>query len=536
MAELDLRQYLGLFKKWSWLVVLGVVLAGGAAYLVSINTPPVYEAAAMLLVTHGEDPTLSSANTNPVILSRLASNYAILLNQPVILDATAARLGLDRIKGEDITVDWEENRQVIRLLARNHDPHLAAEIANTIPVVFTERNATLQSTRFVESKESLSKELKRLETDIEATQTLIEAIGTPTTTAEETELARLETTLARYRYNYGQLLTNYEQIRISEANVVENIVIFQAATAPSNSIFPRTRNNVLLAAAIGAIMAVGVAFLAEYLDDTLKTPEDVTHVLGLNTLGNIARLRSSRRGNGGGSLVATMEPRSSISEAIRTLRTNIQFSSVDRPVCRLMVTSTGPSEGKSLTAANLAIVFAQAGQSVVLVDTDLRRPTLHKLFDLSNATGVTNGLLGDANPGIGEWLLSTSVENLRLLASGPLPPNPSELLGSQRMGKLIEHLSEQADLVIFDTPPVLAVTDAAVLSRQMDGVLLVVEAGGTRDREARRAMKELTQVDAPVLGAVLNKVRTGRREGYYYYHYEGESGDKHPSEASAQPG
>ncbi|MBU0491066.1 MAG: polysaccharide biosynthesis tyrosine autokinase [Chloroflexi bacterium] len=494
MAELELRQYLGLFKKWWWLVVLGAVLAGGSAYVVSINTPPIYEAASMLLVTYGEDPTLSSSNTNPIILSRLASNYATLLDQPVILETTASRLGLARVKGEDVTVDWEENQQIIRLLVRDHVPQNAADIANTIPVVFGERNASLQSSRFAESKEALSKELKRLETDIEATQTLIDAIGTATTVADEVELARLETTLARYRYNYGQLLADYEKIRMSEANAIENIVIFQAASAPQNPIYPRTTNNVLLAAAVGMALAVGIAFLVEYLDDTIKTAEDVAHVLGLNTLGTIARLRSGRRGNGAERLVTSMEPRSPISEAFRTLRTNIQFSSVDKPMRRLLVTSSGPGEGKSLTAANLAIVFAQAGQSVVLVDADLRRPVQHKLFDLSNDTGVTNGLLGDANPGVEQWLLPTSVENLRLLASGPLPPNPSELLGSQRMAKFIEHLAQQVDLVVFDTPPVLAVTDAAVLSRQMDGVLVVVEAGGTRDSEARRAINELAQV------------------------------------------
>jgi non-specific protein-tyrosine kinase len=282
-------------------------------------------------------------------------------------------------------------------------------------------------------------------------------------------------------------------------------------------------------------LAVGIAFLVEYLDDTIKTLEDVSAVLGLNTLGTIARLRASRRGNGAEPLVTTMEPRSPISEAFRTLRTNIQFSSVDEPVRRLLVTSTGPTEGKSLTAANLAIVFAQAGQSVVLVDTDLRRPVLHKLFDLSNEVGVTNSLLDDANPGADEWLLTTPVENLYLLASGPLPPNPSELLGSQRMHKLVERLAQQADIIIFDTPPVLAVTDAAVLSRQADGVLVVIEAGSTREREARRALEELAQVDAPILGAVLNKVRTGRREGYYYYRYDGESDEKRSKEP-ARPG
>jgi len=184
------------------------------------------------------------------------------------------------------------------------------------------------------------------------------------------------------------------------------------------------------------------------------------------------------------------------------------------------VTSSSPTDGKSVTAANLAIAMAQAGQAVVLVDSDLRRPTLHKLLQLSNEAGVTNGLLADSDSGVDGYLLPTGVENLQLLASGPLPPNPSELLGSQRMSQLMEHLEQQADVLVFDSPPILAVTDAAVLSRQVDGVLVVVEAGKTREGEARRAMEELAKVDAPVLGVVLNKVPMRRRGGYGYYYYQ----------------
>jgi succinoglycan biosynthesis transport protein ExoP len=528
MEELELRQYLTLLRKWLWLIALGTLLAGGTAYVVSINMPPVYETAAMLLVTHGEDPTLSGASTNPYILSRLASNYADLLNQPVILAATAERLGLRQIPAEDVTVGWEEGKTVIKLQVRYSDAQMAAAIANTIPTVFIERNSALQSTRFAESKESLSKELGRLQSDVESTQTLIDAIGTPTAPADEAELSRLETVLARYRYNYGQLLASYESIRMTESSAVENIVVFQEATAPKLPISPKVRQNTLLAAVVGAMLAVGVAFLVEYLDDTLKMPEDVTHVMGLNTLGSIAQLRPSRRGEKVNDLVTAAEPKSPISEAFRVLRTNIQFSGIDKPIHRLLVTSAGPSEGKSLTAANLAIVFAQAGQSVVLVDGDLRRPTLHKVFDLSNKAGVTNSLLGDTGPGANEWLQLTSIDNLNLLASGPLPPNPAELVGSKRMGQFIDYLQQRFDIVIFDTPPVLAVTDAAVLSRQADGVLLVVEAGRTRQKEARRTMEELSRVNAPVLGVVINKISVGRRGGYYYYqYYHDESHEKH---------
>lgn len=211
-------------------------------------------------------------------------------------------------------------------------------------------------------------------------------------------------------------------------------------------------------------------------------------------------------------LVTYLYPRSPAAEAYRQLRTNIQFRSLDRPLRTLLVTSTGPDEGKSTTLANLAVTLAQAGSQVVLVDCDLRRSTLHKLFDTPQSPGLTNVLLEG-----GEFpFQETGIEGLRLLPSGPLPPNPSELLGSQRMREAIERLKEHADYVLFDSPPVVAVTDAAVLATRMDGVLLVVRAGVTRRELARRAKAHLEQVNAPLIGVVLNGAKYDTRLHRYY--------------------
>jgi capsular exopolysaccharide synthesis family protein len=200
------------------------------------------------------------------------------------------------------------------------------------------------------------------------------------------------------------------------------------------------------------------------------------------------------------------------------MRTNLQFSSLDHPIRSMVVTSPNPVEGKSTTLANLGVVMAQAGKSVILVDSDLRRPTLHKIFQVPNKTGLTNVLLDDQLELDGH-LQETGIENLRLLTSGPLPPNPSELLGSQRMAQFIELLKSKTDVVIFDTPPAIPVTDAAVLATQTDGVLLVADAGKTRRNAARRSVEVLQQVGANVLGAALNRLSPSRSGGYYYYYY-----------------
>lgn len=213
-------------------------------------------------------------------------------------------------------------------------------------------------------------------------------------------------------------------------------------------------------------------------------------------------------------LVTVAHPRSPVSEAYRQLRTSIQFYSLDRSIQTLLITSASPEDGKSTTVANLAVTFAETGCSVVAVDCDLRRPSLHKMFGLSNEAGLTALILDEKT--LNDVLQPTDVPHLRVLPSGPLPPNPSELLGSQRMERLIESLRSTADVVIFDSPPTISVTDAAVLGAKMDGVLLVVSVGKTKRDHVVRAKQLLARVNAKVLGVVLNNVKF---DGSLYRYY-----------------
>lgn len=214
-------------------------------------------------------------------------------------------------------------------------------------------------------------------------------------------------------------------------------------------------------------------------------------------------------------LITILEPRSPISEAYRTLRTNLDFASLDRALKTVVVTSAGVGEGKSTTLANLAVVSAQVGRKVILVGADLRRPRLHQIFGVDNEVGLTTMMMDDgalASPP----LQDTAIEGLSLLPSGPLPPNPAELMGSRRMEEVIAALAEQGDQILFDTPPVVAVTDAAVLATKVDGVLLVVSAGKTRREFARTAVQRLEQINARLVGTVLTNVRMGAGlKGYY---------------------
>jgi len=221
-------------------------------------------------------------------------------------------------------------------------------------------------------------------------------------------------------------------------------------------------------------------------------------------------------------VITHRDPTAAASEAFRVLRTNLQFLGLDKPVKSILVTSATPGEGKTTTVVNLAVTFAQTGARVCLVDADLRRPTVAKLLGIDNWSGLTTALIGQ--DGLDACLRETTVPDLSVLPSGPIPPNPAELLGSGRMSKLIADLEERFDMVLVDSPPVLAVTDAAVVAPKVGGVVLVVRSGVVARAQVHRAKDALEAVNAKLLGVVLGAVNQEGRDGYYYYYYQSEQG------------
>lgn len=216
-------------------------------------------------------------------------------------------------------------------------------------------------------------------------------------------------------------------------------------------------------------------------------------------------------------LITAIDPKSAISEQYRTIRTNIQFSSVDQEIRTIMVTSSGPAEGKSTTVANLAVVFAQQGKRVLLVDADLRKPTSHYTFNVTNTFGFTSVLTKQMT--LEQAIRNTEVENLDVLTSGPIPPNPAELLASKAMDQFFNEVQQQYDVVLFDTPPVIAVTDAQILANKCDGTILVVFSGKTEKDQLVKAKELLQSAKGKLLGVVLNHKEIQGSSHYYYYYY-----------------
>ena len=514
-VESDLKIYARVIWRWLWLVLLCMVVAGGAAYMVSSISTPIYQASSTLLIDRANTPD-GSTYTEIIGSERIAKTYAGLMALDATLENVAHKLGIEpAVLESDITnisVTPQRDTQLVEIVVEGVSPSLSMHVANELPNVFIEEINKLQTERFAEPKENLKNQLEILSNEIELIQIEIDSISDSPTRQEELNIAQRRSELTQYQASYANMLQSYEALRLTEIQAADSVVVVQQAKAPETFIRPRTLVNTLLAIIVGAMMALGLIFLVEYLDERVKSPQDLVGLLNIPFLGAVSIIRNKDERKFGMLITAT-EPRNPISEAYRGLRTNLQFSSVDMPLRSLVVTSAQPQEGKTTTAANLAVVMAQAGHKVILIDADMRKPSQHRLFDVPKAPGLTDALLAAVQP----EPQHTFVENLRLIPSGKIPPNPSELLGSQRMRQLLDDLQSAADIVIIDAPPLLPVTDAQVLSTQVDGTLLLVNAGINRSAVIR-AVEALDRVNARLLGLAFNRLT--KSSGDYYYSYD----------------
>jgi len=377
---------------------------------------------------------------------------------------------------------------------------------------------------------ALDGEIKASSTKITSLQTVVSEYNTKLENlpVKVLEFARLERRRKVDEETYMMMIQKLEETKIQEAAQARNVNIIDPAIEPLFPVKPKKKLNVLLGALIGLGLGVGVTFMLEYFDDTVKTPEDLEK-MGLNILSSIPRIemdkvekKLEKMGTFEGKriqarLITHLDPKSPVSEAYRALRTNLQFSKIDRKLEILLVTSAGPKEGKSTTAANLAIAISQTGRKVALLDADLRRPVVHSIFGQKKDNGLTNYMMGSIK--YEDMFKPTFLENLVLVTSGALPPNPSEMLASQKMEEVLDRLRTDFDMVVVDSPPVIAVTDAAILSTKVDGTILVVSSGHTNRDALSRAQTLLDSVKSSMLGALLNGVNVEGMYGSYYYYY-----------------
>jgi succinoglycan biosynthesis transport protein ExoP len=401
---------------------------------------------------------------------------------------------------------------LLELTVRDTDPQRASEIANEIAFTFiSSHNTEQQLQNIVALEQDVMTQMTNLKKLIDHNQSVVDRLPISSGILTDEESNRIEAALASQQSAYAGLLGTYLEIRLTQAQLLD-VTVVEPAVPPTK---PSGRSSVFyafLGAFVGLNLSAGLAVLIDYLDRSFETSYDVRQILSLPVLGTIHRAQGRERDD---RLITSALPRVPLSEAYRTLRTNIRFASVDEPVRTLLITSPEPGAGKTTVTANLGVVCAQAGFQVVLIDTDLRRPCLHRLFNLNDHVGLTDLLIGDVQT-VEECLMSTGVDNLRLITSGPVPPNPSELLSSKRMEAVLAEVQKSAELIILDTSPTLAVTDPVVLASKVDGVILLIEAKRTSLEAARRTCEVHQHVGATILGTVLTKAKA-ERKAYYYY-------------------
>ena len=509
--SINLVKYLILLWHWAWLIVLVVVIAAAGGYIVSKLIPPVYEAKTTILVDMA--PSNKSLDYNTLMLSsQLTQTYSQMLTKTPVLEEVAARLGMTKVDPKTITAKPVTNTQLINIFAESTNPKLAADTANMLVAVFADQVSSLQETRFSASEQSLQAQMTDIENKIKAAnEQLSDAFNL-------TEKDRLESMIANYSQTYSSLLQSYEQVRLAKAQTLSSIVQIEPASIPIEPVRPRTVLNIAVAGLVSAILACGLIVGVDLLNDTVKTPEQIVDKLGLPVLGVISHYKKYTDGIP----ITESQPLSPISEAFRALRTNVKYAGagLDIPPRSIMVTSALPGEGKTDVLVNLGVVLAQNKLRVLLIDADMRRPALHPRLGLENLIGLSQ-IFVHPELGISEFLQPTRISGLTAITAGDSPPNPSELLGSQLMATILEQLKNSFDVILIDTPPALAVTDAAVMLPFIEGMLLVIKPGSTGIAPLRRVVNQFHQLNANLLGVVLNDINLQSSSyGYYYKHYK----------------
>lgn len=595
---MDLKQYLHIIRKWTWLILLGAILGGFAAYLFSNYQEPIYRSTAKVLVSQPSRDQLSDFGY--ISGYQMVLTYSELLMTSPVLNKASEKLNT-QVTSDMVSVQQVRDTNILSVSVEDTDPNRAANIANMLIEVLVQQNEDLQASRFSASEESLHSQIEvvqnqitslqaeitnvseenlqtqmanvegqisSLQSDIVDLQIKIAALETreetrpyqPTPTLAPETLSQIQenrldlqqkqgmlnlyqelyfnllssdssgnpiltsgagsnqyqSTLALYQQIYANLLSDYEAVRLSRMENTTTVVSVEPATPKMQPIRPKPVTNTLLGSVAGLMLASGLVFLIEYLDDTVKSPDELSRFSSIPIIGYLPSLNQSKLNGKNQSNVYVQEnPRSPAAEAYRSLRTNIEFAGIANQTKTIMITSASPQEGKSTTAVNLASILVQGGKKVVLLDADLRRPFIHRFYKFSNRVGLSEYFRGEVSL---ESTFNYVDPSRRLIAipSGKLPPNPAELLGTEQMSALLQQLELISDYIIIDSPP-LVVTDPVILATKVDGVLLVIQPGVTRISSVRASIDQLERAQARVLGIALNNIT--RQNAYYYASY-----------------
>ncbi|MDQ2997594.1 MAG: polysaccharide biosynthesis tyrosine autokinase [Chloroflexota bacterium] len=495
--DTSVAQVARMFRRWWWIILLFPTIAAGAAYWFSAQQPPVYTASATLFISQA-----SSSSGDVSAAKQLTKSYSELVLSRPVLDQVISDLQLDssaRQLESQMRVTPVRDTQLMEISTRAANPETAAAITNSIANAFVNWIAAQQSATLGQNTLALRDSMNAAKSDLDKTSAELaelRASAQPLTTATAARAADLEALAEQYQSRYDNLASLLQRSEFAPRNQVILTTPAEAALAPSE---PNPLRNAGIALVLDLGLVVAALFAFEHFTNRVRQPEDVRRNMQLPVLGGIPW---SRRRSG---VELLAEPHSPMSESIRTLRTTLQFAANRRSIGTLVITSPSMDEGKSFITANLAVAMAQSGKRVVLIDGDMRKPHQHELFEIENQAGFSD-LLTQPTARIDAILVSGPVAGLRLMTAGQQRANPAELLAGPRLKNVIADLKRIADVVIIDTPPLLAVSDALLLAGVADNALIVAAAGRTRSEALQNAHAIISQSRVNLLGIVLNGI------------------------------
>ncbi|MCU1392766.1 MAG: lipopolysaccharide biosynthesis [Ilumatobacteraceae bacterium] len=505
--EMNLRDFWRTITRRSWVVAVALVATVAPAVALSLLQAPIYEASARMLLQTSSNDSLFSTSTQSNTNANLVNNEIQVVEGEVVYQRVKKDLGITEDPPRASAASFGDTDVVI-VTVSSGDPVTAAALANAYVDAYINTKRSQAVASLVAASDELQTKISELQTQIDGLDQQINASSTD----DDTTLEAQRRVLVDQQAQFNQRI---DQSQVDAALSSGGAQLVRPAEEPTDPSEPDPIKTALLAIAVGLIIGVGAAFVLDYVDDSVRDAGELTRIgNGLPILALVPATNAPDKRP-----IALSRPNDVTVEGYRTLRTNLQFMGVEKLMQVFEVTSSLPGEGKTTTAANLAVVLSQAGSSVVLVDADLRKPRVHQMFNIEEREGLTDALIG-SDFGL---IVRKIDDNLCVITAGAMQPNPSEMLGAQRMRGVIEELKLRFDYVIIDSAPVVAVNDSVALARHVDAVILVTQLGRTKSPQVAEAVRLLEQVSAPLIGFVVNRARasdvaggTGYGYGYEY--------------------
>jgi capsular exopolysaccharide synthesis family protein len=505
---MEIRHYLQILERRKWIVIVVTAVTVAVVGAASFMMPPVYSASALVRIAQVQDRDISYYDLN--YSERLMNTYVQLLRTRPFLEEVIQRLGLNMSPedlGQSTKVEALANTELLEITAQSTDPAQAMAIANTLGALLVEQRANLYTGSGRSQLEILQDQLTVVEEDLARDRASLQSLLDRGADLEQPGTAQdLNSRIQTQEQTYAMLLNEYEQARLAEAARASSVSIVEPAVLPDTPVEPRVALNIALGLVVGLVGGIGLAFLLENLDQSIYSADDLERRAEIPFLGSVPSLRVPRRLRGQ-ALLLRHDGQSWAGEAFRVLMSNVLSPGSGRPPRTLLVASVEAGAGKSTVLANLAVALAQSGRKVIAVDSDFRSPCLHRVFDVPDGLGLSNVIFERGK--LASALQETEIPGVRVLASGPLPPNPAELLGLARTRQLIGELANGVDMVLLDSPPLLEFADAVVLAPMVDGVVLVAARGKSAGRRIQKALRQLDKVGAKSIGVVFNKAEAG---------------------------